>query len=211
MNEPIFILGTGGHARDVADIVAAIGRRPVFVTRDVSEVRHWAGRDQIELEENLLGLAGADFAIGIGDNALRARVAAQHSGRRFPALIHPDTSFGRNQRRIVEAAAGATVFAGVRFGSGIQVGTFCTFNLNATISHDCSIGNFVNVSPGANIAGNVCIGDGAWIGIGAAINQGGDDHKLKIGTNTMIGSGTVVLGNCEPDTIYVGVPARKVE
>ena len=51
---------------------------------------------------------------------------------------------------------------------------------------------------------------GAWIGAGALINQGNYEAKTMIGENTMIGSGAVVVGDCEANSVYAGVPARKI-
>jgi sugar O-acyltransferase (sialic acid O-acetyltransferase NeuD family) len=211
VSEPLFILGTSGHAHDVASVADALGWRPVFVTHDAAERDGWRGADEIALETDIVNRPGAEFAMGIGDNGTRARVAAKYGGLRFPALIHPDSSFGRGQRAVIEAARGTIVFAGVRFTSNIRVGIFCTFNMNVTVSHDCDIGDFANLSPGANVAGNVRVGRGAWIGIGAAVNQGTDARKLTVGDNTIIGSGAVVIDDCEPDSVYVGVPARKIK
>ncbi|MFV0624700.1 hypothetical protein ACBY01_11935 [Sphingomonas sp. ac-8] len=210
MNDPVFIFGTGGHARDVAEVVRAIGRVPVFVTHDIAEIERWSGKDTICLETDAVATPTAEFAIGIGDGNVRARVAATYPQLRFPALIHPDTSFAEGQRALAEAATGTVVFAGVRIMAGVGIGRFCTLNLNATVSHDCEIDDFANLSPGANVAGNVRIGRGAWIGIGAIVNQGADAKKLEIGANTVVGSGAVVLRDCEPDSIYVGNPARKI-
>jgi sugar O-acyltransferase (sialic acid O-acetyltransferase NeuD family) len=166
--------------------------------------------DEIALEAEVASIAEADFAMGIGDNSARRRVAAGFSGARFPAFIHPDTSFGRGQRLMAQESVGTLVFAGVRMGSNVRVGAFCTFNLNSTVSHDCEIGDFANLSPGANVAGNVRIEEDAWIGTGVAVNQGSAYRKLTIGARAVIGSGAVVLGDCDPDGVYVGVPARKI-
>ena len=207
---PVFIFGTGGHAHDVAEVVHAQGRVPIFLTRDTTERDGWTGTDAIALEAEAVEIAGADFAIGIGEVHARARVAQAYPGLCFPALIHPDTSLARGEKAIVEAARGTVVFAGVRLMAGVTVGAFCTFNLNVTVSHDCEVGDFVNLSPGANIAGNVRIGDGAWIGIGAVVNQGTGARKLEIGAETVVGSGSVVLRNCAAQSVYVGNPARKI-
>jgi maltose O-acetyltransferase len=51
----------------------------------------------------------------------------------------------------------------------------------------------------------VIIGDGTWIGTGAIVLPG-----VTIGEGCIIGAGTVVTGDCEPDGMYVGVPARRV-
>ena len=209
---PLFILGTGGQARDLADLADALGYRTVFVTRDAATIATWTGADEIVDEQTvLMQAAGEAFAIGVGDNRTRAAIAARLRGTlRFPSLIHPETSFGRGSRAAVEAAAGTVVFAGARFTSNLMCGDFCTVNLAATISHDVELGDFANLSPGASIAGNVRIGEGAWIGVRAAVNQGTDDRKLEIGAWTTIGSGAAVIRDCEADSVYVGVPARKI-
>lgn len=208
---PLFILGTGGQARDVAEVASAAGYRPVFVTCDRSVIESWALDDEVVLEDEALARVAERFAIGIGDNRRRASIAARLRGSlRFPTLIHPDTSFGRGQREAAAAAAGSVLFAGVRVTTNVSIGDFCSVNLNATLSHDVELGDFVSVSPGASIAGNVRVGEGALIGAGAAVNQGDDTRKLQIGAWTAIGSGAVVTRDCEPHAVYVGVPARKM-
>jgi maltose O-acetyltransferase len=51
----------------------------------------------------------------------------------------------------------------------------------------------------------VVIGDNVWIGTGAIILPG-----VTVGNGVVIGAGTVVCADCEPNTLYVGVPARVV-
>lgn len=208
---PLFILGTGGQARDVAEIAAAVGYRPVFVTRDPAILDSWSLTDEVILEEKAVTHTTEAFAIGVGGNRTRANIATRLGRRlRFPTLIHPDTSFGRGQREATVAAIGSIIFAGVRATANVSIGDFCSVNLNATLSHDVELRDFVSVSPGASIAGNVWVGEGALIGTSAAINQGDDRRKLRIGAWTAVGSGAVVTCDCEPDSVYVGVPARKV-
>lgn len=209
---PLFLLGTGGHARDIADIADALGFRPVFVTRDAATIESWTRDDEILDEATALAKGAREaFVVAVGDNRTRAAIAGRLRGSlRFPSLIHPDTSFGRGSRAAVEAATGTVVFAGARFTNNLACGDFCTVNLAATVSHDAELGDFANLSPGASIAGNVRIGDGAWIGVRAAVNQGNDARKLEIGAWTTIGSGAVVIRDCEPNSVYVGVPARKI-
>ena len=88
---------------------------------------------------------------------------------------------------------------------------FCIFNQNVTVAHDCVVGNFVHVAPGANVSGNVHLQDGCWIGAGAVVNQGKSDNKLRIGDNTIVGSGSVVVADCDSNAVYVGVPARRIK
>ncbi len=51
----------------------------------------------------------------------------------------------------------------------------------------------------------VDIGNNVFIGMNAVITCG-----VKIGNNVIIGAGSVVTKNCEDDSVYAGVPAKKI-
>jgi sugar O-acyltransferase (sialic acid O-acetyltransferase NeuD family) len=206
----IAILGASGFAREVADVVDSLGGQAVFVARDRAERDGWSFPGEILLEEEIVARGDVDLAIGIGENAVRERVAGRFPDRSFPTLIHPSATFGRGQRDRLEARRGVIVCAGVRFTNSIDVGDFCIFNLNVTVGHDVVIDDFVNVAPGAAISGNVHLGRGVMVGTGAAVNQGTAEARLEIGANTQIGSGAVVTKDCDPDAVYVGIPARRI-
>jgi sugar O-acyltransferase (sialic acid O-acetyltransferase NeuD family) len=208
----IGIFGTSGMAREAGDIAWELGFEPVYVARDKAELDAYAFPGQIILESDIDRYQDIGYVIGIGDNSIRQYIAQRYSDRlRFTNLIHPSASFGRGQRELLEAKRGVIVCAGVRLTNNIQVGNFCIFNLNSTISHDVVIGDFVYVAPGAHVTGNVQIEARAWIGTGVAINQGTASRKRFIGADTTIGSGAVVVSDCEPNAIYTGIPARRIK
>jgi sugar O-acyltransferase (sialic acid O-acetyltransferase NeuD family) len=205
------IFGTSGFAREVADIVAALGDRPVLVARDQAEIDATMFGGEVILEAAIDRDPEMGFAIGIGDNTVRETVARRFADRvRFVTLIHPSATFGIGQREAIEARRGVVVCAGVRFTNNIAVGDFAVFNLNATIGHDCIVEDFVNVSPGAAISGNVHLRTRSWIGTGAAVNQGTNEARLTVGADTVVGSGAVVVKDCDDDAVYVGIPARRI-
>lgn len=205
------IFGTSGMAREAGDIALELGLEPVYVARDQAELDAYSFRGQVILESRVDCFRDMGYVIGIGDNGIRQRVAHRYAGQlRFISLIHPSASFGNSQRELIESKRGVIVCAGVRFTNNIQIGDFCIFNLNSTISHDVVIDEFVYVAPGAHITGNVHIEKCVWIGTGVAINQGTQSLKRRIGAEATIGSGAVVVNDCEPNGVYVGVPARRV-
>jgi sugar O-acyltransferase (sialic acid O-acetyltransferase NeuD family) len=206
------IFGTSGMAREAGDIAWELGLEPVYVARNQAELDACAFPGQVILESDVDRNHEMDYVIGIGDNGIRQRIAQRYVSRlRFANLIHPSASFGKGQRELVEAKRGVIVCAGVRFTNNIQIGDFCIFNLNSTISHDVVIDECVYIAPGVHITGNVHIEPRAWIGIGVAINQGNESLKRRIGADTTIGSGAVVVKDCEPNAIYVGNPARRIK
>lgn len=206
------IFGTSGMAREAGDIACELGYAPVYVARDQAELTTWSFLGEAILERDIDRFTDMSYVIGIGDGSVRQRVAQRFAGRlRFANLIHPSATFGHAQRQSIEARQGVIVCAGVRFTNNIQIGDFTIFNLNATISHDVVIDDFVYVAPGAHIAGNIHLGMRCWIGTGVAINQGTGDARLFIGADTVIGSGAVVTKACEPNAVYVGIPAKRIK
>ena len=207
----IGIFGTAGMAKETRDIAVQLGLSVVFVARDVAELAVFGDAGDAMLEMDIHRFRDIPYVIGIGDCLTRRQIAKRFASKiEFCNLIHPTATFGLRQREYLENKQGVIVSAGVRFTCNILIGDFTIFNLNATISHDCIIGDFVTVCPQTCILGNVEIKSGGWIGAGAVVNQGSIESKLTIGKNTVIGSGAVVTRDCDENSIYVGVPARRI-
>lgn len=206
----LFIFGLSGFARETNDLADALGYQSTFIAVSAAERDEWRGDEPVVLESEIGALAGEAFAIGIADTRIRQKIANRYSDLlNFPSLIHPSATFGKKQRPAVEAQRGSIVCAGARFMSGIRLGDFAVVGLNATIGHDAVLGDCVTVAPGANISGHVHLGDRVWVGANATINQGLPGAPLGVGAGTTIGSGAVVLRDCDADSVYSGVPARK--
>lgn len=206
----LFIFGTAGHARDIAEIAAALEFKPVFVAQNSAERDAWQGSDDAVLESDMTEATDQAFAIGVGDNRRRAAIAMRYRDRlTFPALIHPDTTLGRGMKEMIMSTRGTVLFPGVRVMGGCHIGDFCTLNLSATISHDCRIGDFATLAPGAHIAGNVHVGEGAWLGMGVVVNQGSEAVPRRIGAWATVGSGAAVVGDVPDSATHIGVPAKE--
>lgn len=206
------IFGTSGMAREAGDIAWALGLEPIYVARDNAEREAWCYPGDVILEKEAEQFSDLLFAIGIGENAIRRKVAERFSGRvRFTNLIHPSATFGRGQRQQLELSQGLIVAAGVRLTSSIEVGNFTIFNQNVAVAHDCVVEDYVHVAPGATVSGNVHLSAGCWVGAGVVINQGTNDRKLIVNQGAVIGSGAVVIRDCEPNAVYAGVPAKRIK
>lgn len=199
-------------AREAGDIAGALGLEPIYVARDESELRAWTFSAKVIVEQDVGKYAHMPFVIGIGENTIRRAVAERFKDSlSFTNLIHPSATFGCGQRDVLERCKGAIVAAGARFTSGISVGDFCIFNQNTTVAHDCLVDSYVHVAPGANLSGNVHLKNGCWVGAGAVVNQGSHAEKRVVGENTMVGSGAVIINDCEANAVYAGVPAKRIK
>ena len=210
MTKRIFIFGTSGFSREVNDIAAVLGYEGIFIAEDELDRQQFDGDQEVITEDQAATYRGEAFAIGIGDNAVRKKIASRYASElSFPTLIHPSATFGRRQFEMAECTQGSIICAGVRVTNNVVFGNFCIVNLNATIGHDVVLENYVNIAPGANISGNVLLSNGVWVGTGATVNQGRPRNPLVIGAHTTIGSGSVVVKSCDANAVYVGVPAGK--
>ena len=210
IRKKIGIFGSSGMARETADVVMALGLDPIFITKNDQDLLGLNTEFYVIQECRLNDIRALDCIIGIADAKIRKRIAKQYDGElNFVNLIHPSATFGYGQLELLNESKGIIVAAGVRITNNVTIGNFSIFNQNATVAHDCEIESFVHIAPGANISGCVKIKEGCWIGAGTIINQGTMNNKLRIGEHTIIGSGSVVTKNCEPNSVYLGSPARR--
>jgi maltose O-acetyltransferase len=107
----------------------------------------------------------------------------------------------------------------IRIGEGVWIGQGCYFDTRApiTIGARCGISPGVRMitadhEPGDHLrrAGAydpqpITVGDGAWVGAGAILLSG-----VTVGPGAIIAAGSVVLRDCEPHTLYGGVPAKAI-
>jgi acyl-[acyl carrier protein]--UDP-N-acetylglucosamine O-acyltransferase len=72
------------------------------------------------------------------------------------------------------------------------------------IGHDVKILNDCEICTGVIIGGYTVIESGVKIKLGSTLR-----NRLKVGSNALIGLGSVVVKDVEKDTIVYGVPAKK--
>jgi maltose O-acetyltransferase len=89
--------------------------------------------------------------------------------------------------------------AGIRIGAGTGMGMRVCF-----VTSEHAIGPPA-CRMGPNTPAPISIGDGCWIGTNAMVLSG-----VTVGDGCVIGAGAVVRKDCEPNGVYVGVPARRI-
>jgi len=203
----ILILGAGGHAQVVADIlVSGSGSREYRVVGFLDDDTALQGTEIM----GTLVLGPIDrfatvehdgLVVAIGDNQPRARVfdACRARGARFINAIHPTAVVGSG----VRFGEGVMVCAGVLINPHAVIGDDVILNTGCSIDHHVQIGAHVHIGPGANLAGTVRVGEGALVGIGANVVPG-----RVIGDWSVVGAGAAVVRDIPAHVTAVGVPAR---
>lgn len=205
----VIIIGDGGHARLVADIIEAAGKYSIagYTSIDRTENRLYdhplLGDDSILPE--LLEKGLTNVAIGIGgyrDNHLRKEIfmKAKSLGFNIITAIHPAAVI--STRSTIEE--GSVIFPGVIINNNVQIGKNSIVATGSTIDHDTVVEDHVLVSAGVTVGATVRIREGALIALGAKIISG-----LEIGGNVILGAGSVAVKNCIDPGTYLGIPAKK--
>jgi sugar O-acyltransferase (sialic acid O-acetyltransferase NeuD family) len=197
MKQNFEVIGAGGHAKVIIEIIEEMGGTVLGITDNDSTIHELLGyRVTVEMPA-----AAATVLIAIGNNLVRKKLAAEISNS-FGTAIHPKANLSSR----CSVGAGSVVMAGATINSGSVIGKHCIVNTNASIDHDCVLKDFVHISPGASLAGNVTVGEGAHIGIGSSIIQG-----VCIGQWATIGAGAVIIEDVPDHAVVVGVPGKVIK
>jgi len=108
----------------------------------------------------------------------------------------------------------------IKIGKNVFINRNCHFDLNKkiTIGDNAFFGAEAMLLTSSHEMGDssqrasnnydlpIDIGKGCWIGARAIVLQG-----VKIGEGCIIGAGSLVNKDCEPNGLYVGVPAKRIK
>jgi len=209
----LLLIGAGGHARVVADTLAAQRAAHPNVPPVVGYLD--ANPDLWGRTVDGLPVLGSDadltpwppdrfrLVIAVGSvraGGLRARLYDRFAalGYAFQTVQHPTAWV--SPRAVV--APGAQLFAGVVVQTGAHIGANAILNTRVAVDHDCRIGQHVHLAPGVVLSGNVTVREGAHLGTGSTVIQG-----VEIGAGATVGAGSVVIGPVPAGATVYGVPA----
>lgn len=209
---PLLILGAGGHAREVLELVRCLNDLvPTFeVLGFVDDDPNRQGRDVKGLpilprDAALRQLpVGGQVVLALGSSVARRRAASwlDAAGVSSPILVHPRAWVGRN----VALGPGTQVAAGAMVSTDVTVGRHVIVNQGSSVAHDVALDDFATLAPGVRLSGAVRVGEGADVGTGAVVIQG-----LTIGAWSICGAGAVVVSDVPANTTVVGVPAKVIK
>jgi len=141
--------------------------------------------------------------ISIGDNWTRYYVAKEIrsyvSDFKFFNAIHPSCIIGEH----VKFGEGIVAMAGVIFNPRSTVGDHTFFATGAQVEHDCIIGDYASISAGSITGGYVELGDFAAITLGVTVFD-----RTKIGKNSVVGAGSLVVKDLPDNVLAYGSPAK---
>lgn len=167
------IVGSGGHAKVIADILES-GRAYAiagFTSLATDEQLFDYPRLGDDTELDYIFAAGIRHAfVAIGANRPRSRLidAVRAAGFDLVNVVSPHAAVSRRAR----LGRGVAVMPGAVINADAEIADGAIVNTGATADHDCRIGPCFHIAPGVHVAGAVSIGEGAFLGVGCVVTPG---------------------------------------
>jgi sugar O-acyltransferase (sialic acid O-acetyltransferase NeuD family) len=208
MIEEIIILGTGGHAAVVIDIIESAGKYKILGITDISSPKGATfknypilGNDDVLKEYFENGCK--NVAIGVGgfkNNTLRSTIfkKMKEIGFRIPYHIHPSA----NVSKTVKIGEGTVIFPGVNINTDVSIGKNNIIATGSNIDHNTILHDDVLISAGVTLGGDVIISEKVLCALGCNVISG-----VEIGKEILIGAGALVVKNLYQKGKYIGIPA----
>lgn len=203
----IYIYGGGGHGMVISEIAQLKGYDVIFI--DDLKGCNFDGH----FKTNNLRYPCVKFSpdlpkfnvlLGIGDNNARREVYNRLMANGFivSSIAHPSAIISKYAK--IEDAV--VIMANVVVNCDSHIGCGSVLNTSCIVEHDCKIGSFSHIAPNVALAGGVKIENGCLIGVGSCIKP-----NIKIGENTIIGAGSVVVSDILSNKIAIGNPAKVIK
>ena len=190
----IILIGSGGHALSVVDVIHSCSNWEIvgFISKGEEIGKKVLNYPIIGSDLNLPELRKvADYAfVAIGQlktNNKRLEIVKNliELSFIFP-IISSKFSVISDFSNI---GVGTFVGHGAIINAGASIGSHCIINSKALIEHGSIIKDFCHISTGVLINGGVSIGQGSFVGSGAIIREG-----IEIPPNSVISAGKRVMG-----------------
>ena len=193
--DEIILIGGGGHALSVADIIESDGLAKVygFVDRSKNAVLTKFGYKWLGDDDQLKGLSKRLRFAHLGLGQIKSSEKREHLfklakslGFEFPIFISGSAKVATS----TSIGEGSCLMKGAIVNAGSVIGRNVIVNSGAIVEHEVVLGDFVHIAPGAVILGNVQIGSGTFIGAGSVIREG-----TTIADNCFVRAGDRILSD----------------
>jgi acetyltransferase EpsM len=198
----IILIGNGGHAKVIRDLVKKSESYQLVGYLDDAIVRKSYINEIVY--DSLTNISNYyrthHFIIAIGDNNKRQQIVHRFANIKlnYATLLHPTATIGSN----VKIDQGSVIMPNTTINADTTIGKHCIINTMSCIEHDNKICDYVHIAPNATLTGNVVINQGAFIGASTTIIP-----NINIGKNVIVGAGSTVIKDIADNQTVYGSPA----
>jgi len=194
VNKQRFILGGGGHAKVLIELLYQCGERidgVIEPAREIGEELFGSvvlGADSVidEYDPDTVELINGVGQLPGDDRRRKLFSLFVNKGFQFRTLIHPSAVVSSD----AVLGEGVQIMAGCVLQSSVIVGENTIINTRSIVDHDCRVGRNSHIAPGVILCGGVNIGESVYLGAGATVIQ-----NISIASNSIVGAGTLVVNS----------------
>ena len=192
MSEQVLVLGAGGHATVVVDLLRQLNydivgivtprefdSNPVFKGVNV----YLDDRDVLNFDQDKILLVNGIGSLPGDKTRSRLHVKFKNYGFSFLTLIAPTAIVSS----FVGLSEGVQIMPGAIINANSSVGEGTIVNSGAVVEHDCHIGPHNHLAPGCRLSGNVSTGAFVHVGTGAVLIQ-----NVTVGNEAVVGAGAAL-------------------
>ncbi|ALU43233.1 NeuD/PglB/VioB family sugar acetyltransferase [Pseudoalteromonas rubra] len=201
---PVVLIGGGGHAAGLAEILTQQNRQILAVVapelspslRQLAEFTHHSNdEDVLNYDKHQVELVNGIGAMPYKSLRQKIYKRFKKDGYKFAQVIANSANISAN----VRLAEGVQIMQNAVVCIGSSVGENSIVNTSSTIDHDCSIGMHCHIAPGVTMSGQVRIEDGVHVATGASII-----NNITIGENAIVGVGASLTKSLAKNCIAYG-------
>lgn len=209
--ENIIIIGAGGFALEVIDLIESINltREKYTILGLLDDHKNdfiLDTYDVIGKVSDYKKFSKHSFVIAIANPQIRESIYSELKLNRIktPNLVHPETEISKYTT--LKDDSGIIINYATQVSAKVKIEEAVIIDSKSYIGHETILKSFVTVYPGVNISGENMINNKTEIGLGSNIIQG-----LTVGSNTLIGAGSTVINNIEDNVVAVGTPCKPIK
>jgi len=209
MKEDIIVLGRGGHAKVVIDMIEEDSRFNIIGVTDSNiendnffEGYPLLGNDDVLQDYYNKGIK--NIVLGIGgfiDNNLRRKLYEKvvAIGFNLPPIIHSSAVISKT----AIIGQGTVIKRGAIIDTKVQIGVNNVVEIGAIVGHESIVGDHVLLSANVMISAYNNVGDDAFFAVASTIVSG-----INVCQGALIGAGAVVVKDINKKGTYIGIPAK---
>lgn len=206
---PLVLIGGGGHASVLADILLCQGREilAVICPDDISQRKVFSGIPHQTDDEYISQFSPKSVKLVNGIGMMPRSDIRQRINEKFLELGYDFETVVASDAKVssfADVKPGAQIFSGSTVQTGAVIGEHTIINSEALIEHDCKIGAYNHIAPRATLCGDVVTDDNVFVGANSTVIQGS-----KLEAQCVIGAGATVTQSlmkgsiCYPARVYI--------
>lgn len=208
MSKPVLVLGSGGHASVILEILIQLNCKIMGVVskEKPSNLGVFKGLKWYESDDDILSFDPSKVLLvnGIGSvpgNELRSEIFERFKflNYKFMTIISKKSIVSK----YAKISEGVQILNGVIVNANAKIDENTILNTGSIIEHDCVIGKHNHIAPGVTLSGTVITGNYVHIGTGASLA-----NNLKIADNSVIGCGVSIVKDVSHNEIII--PAKNL-